>query len=84
MQFRHVHVTRETLNCLNDEYEVEPGCGGERHKYLLDHNIETFIIIPDEKKRISSIRPPQYTSPNNVSKEMRMMGHSDLRKFNNR
>ncbi|PRD28434.1 UNVERIFIED_CONTAM: Adenylate cyclase type 5 [Trichonephila clavipes] len=72
----HVHITRETLNFLNNEYEVDPGYGGQRHKYLRDHNIETFLIVPDEKKRISSVRPPQYAAPNNISKEMRVMGHS--------
>ncbi|XP_042905332.1 adenylate cyclase type 5 isoform X2 [Parasteatoda tepidariorum] len=80
----HVHITGETLKFLNNDYEVDPGCGGERHKYLRDHNIETYLIIPDEKKRISSVRPPQYTTPNNVSKEMRMMGHSDMHKFDSR
>ncbi|KAF8770565.1 adenylate cyclase type 5-like [Argiope bruennichi] len=74
----HVHITKETLKFLNNEYEVDPGYGGQRHKYLRDHNIETFLIVPDEKKRISSVRPPQYSAPNNISKEMRMMGHSKL------
>ncbi|GIY21020.1 adenylate cyclase type 5 [Caerostris extrusa] len=79
-QFDACAYHRETLNFLNNEYEVDPGYGGQRHKYLRDHNIETFLIIPDEKNELVLFRPPQYTAPNNVSKEMRMMGHS---KFDN-
>lgn len=44
---RRVHITKETLKCLGDDYVVEPGNGGERNSYLRDHNIETFLIVPD-------------------------------------
>lgn len=46
-----VHVTRETLRCLDGDYEVEPGRGGERNAYLRDHNIETFLIVPGDTYR---------------------------------
>ncbi|KAF0041705.1 hypothetical protein F2P81_005237 [Scophthalmus maximus] len=42
---RKVHITRTTLECLNGDYEVEPGFGHERHAFLQKHNIETFFII---------------------------------------
>ncbi len=27
---------------------MEPGNGGERDSYIKDHNIETYLIVPDE------------------------------------
>ncbi|KAL8562800.1 hypothetical protein ACOMHN_022675 [Nucella lapillus] len=44
-----VHITEETLNCLNGDYEVEPGYGGERNGYLREHDIKTFLIKSDVK-----------------------------------
>lgn len=46
-----VHITKETLNCLNDHYEVEEGKGGERNSYLKDHQIQTFLIVPKDTYR---------------------------------
>lgn len=43
-----VHITKETLRYLDGMYKVEPGNGGERNSYLKDHNIETFLIVPDD------------------------------------
>lgn len=43
-----VHITKETLCYLDGIYKVEPGNGGERNSYLKDHNIETFLIVPDD------------------------------------
>ncbi|KAG0421119.1 hypothetical protein HPB47_002996 [Ixodes persulcatus] len=51
-----VHITKETLQFLGDDYEVAPGEGGQRHPYLRDHNIESYIIIPNDKKRMA---PPE-------------------------
>ncbi|KAL0271987.1 UNVERIFIED_CONTAM: hypothetical protein PYX00_005133 [Menopon gallinae] len=39
-----VHISKTTLECLRDAYEVEPGDGGSRDSYLKEHNIETFLI----------------------------------------
>ncbi|KAK6625225.1 hypothetical protein RUM43_005516 [Polyplax serrata] len=39
-----VHISKSTLKCLNDTYEVEPGEGGSRDTYLKKHNVETFLI----------------------------------------
>ena len=49
---RKVHITRTTLACLNGDYEVEPGCGGERNAYLKEHSIETFLILRCTQKRV--------------------------------
>ncbi|XP_061095629.1 adenylate cyclase type 1 [Conger conger] len=47
-----VHITRTTLECLNGDYEVEPGCGHERHAFLQKHHIETFFIVPSHRRKI--------------------------------
>ncbi|KAM8874066.1 adenylate cyclase type 1-like isoform 2-T2 [Spinachia spinachia] len=47
-----VHITRTTLECLNGDYEVEPGLGHERHAFLQKHNIETFFIVPSHRRKI--------------------------------
>ncbi|XP_053554042.1 adenylate cyclase type 5 [Bombina bombina] len=46
-----IHITKATLNYLNGDYEVEPGCGDERNAYLKKHNIETFLIVRCSQKR---------------------------------
>uniref|UniRef100_A0A8C1PAJ2 adenylate cyclase n=1 Tax=Cyprinus carpio TaxID=7962 RepID=A0A8C1PAJ2_CYPCA len=47
-----VHITPSTLECLNGDYEVEPGNGRERHSFLLKHDIETFFIVPSHRRKI--------------------------------
>uniref|UniRef100_A0A4W5QEG7 adenylate cyclase n=1 Tax=Hucho hucho TaxID=62062 RepID=A0A4W5QEG7_9TELE len=47
-----VHITRTTLECLNGDYEVEPGFGHDRHAFLQKHNIETFFIVPSHRRKI--------------------------------
>ncbi|XP_030628435.1 adenylate cyclase type 1 [Chanos chanos] len=47
-----VHITRATLECLNGDYEVEPGFGHERHAFLSKHAIETFFIVPSHRRKI--------------------------------
>ncbi|XP_012694868.2 adenylate cyclase type 1 [Clupea harengus] len=47
-----VHITQATLECLNGDYEVEPGLGHERHAYLSKHAIETFFIVPSHRRKI--------------------------------
>ncbi|TSK58123.1 Adenylate cyclase type 1 [Bagarius yarrelli] len=47
-----VHITKATLECLNGDYEVEPGYGHERHAFLSKHAIETFFIVPSHRRKI--------------------------------
>ncbi|XP_034552492.1 adenylate cyclase type 6-like [Notolabrus celidotus] len=46
-----IHITKATLQYLNDDYEVEPGFGGERNAYLKENNIETFLVLGCSQKR---------------------------------
>ncbi|BES95747.1 Adenylate cyclase [Nesidiocoris tenuis] len=39
-----VHVSKATLACLNNAYEVEPGYGDTRDSYLKEHEVETYLI----------------------------------------
>ncbi|XP_049884907.1 adenylate cyclase type 6 [Pectinophora gossypiella] len=70
-----VHITKETLRCLGDDYKVEPGHGGQRNAYLKDHNIETFLIVPDDTSRVDKKPQHSFSINGNISKEMRVMGH---------
>nr|KAG5708011.1 hypothetical protein BaRGS_025149 [Batillaria attramentaria] len=45
-----IHISRATLDCLGGQYEVEPGEGGQRSSYLANNNIETFLVIPVERR----------------------------------
>lgn len=49
--YRRVHITEETLKYLENDYKIEPGNGGERNAYLRDHNIQTYLIVPQETSR---------------------------------
>ena len=50
-----MHITEETLKCLNGDFEVEPGNGGERHQYLKEHDITTYLIKNDQHRDKVSI-----------------------------
>lgn len=52
LNYSRVHITKETLKCLDGDYEVEDGKGYERHSYLKDHQIETYLIIPGDTYRL--------------------------------
>lgn len=75
-----VHITKETLDCLSDEYEVEPGNGSERNGWLKENNVETFFIVPPQNRR-SLPRPTSgswgqniQTENGEISKEMKLIG----------
>lgn len=51
IEFRRVHITKETLKCLDGDYEVEEGRGYERNSYLKDNQIETYLIVPGDTYR---------------------------------
>ena len=46
--YRRIHITEETLQFLDGDYEVEEGNGGERNQYLKEHNIKSYLIIPPD------------------------------------
>ncbi|XP_026684774.1 uncharacterized protein LOC103516636 [Diaphorina citri] len=47
-----VHISRATLDCLQEMYEVEPGYGDTRDSYLKEHQVETFLIKSQEPTKI--------------------------------
>uniref|UniRef100_A0A3Q3MA75 Adenylate cyclase type 6 n=1 Tax=Labrus bergylta TaxID=56723 RepID=A0A3Q3MA75_9LABR len=49
-----IHITKATLQYLNEDYEVESGFGGERNAYLKENNIETFLVLGCSQKRVSA------------------------------
>lgn len=44
-QNRRVHITEDTLDRLDNRFEVEPGNGHLRDSYLAQHAIKTYLII---------------------------------------
>ncbi|XP_071569284.1 adenylyl cyclase 78C isoform X3 [Temnothorax nylanderi] len=59
-----VHISADTLKCLNDVYEVEPGYGCERDNYLKDRNVVTYLIKqlePLKSRRRHSSKPRVWT-----------------------
>ena len=44
-----MHISRASLESLNDAFDVEPGSGGDRDQFLADNNIETFLIVGRKK-----------------------------------
>ncbi|WAR11788.1 ADCY2-like protein [Mya arenaria] len=44
-----VHVSEATLGYLGGKYRVEPGNGGKRDSLLLERNIPTYLIVPEQK-----------------------------------
>lgn len=46
-----VHITQATLDCLGNEYDVEPADGHLRSQYLRDHDVVSYFIIPPPRRR---------------------------------
>ena len=78
-----IHITPETLMYLNGDYEIEDGNGAERHQYLADHDIRTYLIIPPDhftnpaKQKHVIVRNGRIVLGSEISKELRMMGHGE-------
>lgn len=43
---RRVHISQSTKDSLRGEFELEPGNGGERCDYLLEKDIDTYLVLP--------------------------------------
>lgn len=43
------------MKLLKNDYEVEEGNGADRHPYLKEHNISTYLIVQEEN-RTSKVR----------------------------
>ena len=69
-----IHISKAALDNLNDTYEVEPRHSpdslADRDPFLIDNNIETFLIVR-KLKQASNNKPSSPTTPtaNQVSKE---------------
>ncbi|XP_066603528.1 adenylyl cyclase 78C-like isoform X2 [Prorops nasuta] len=66
-----VHISAETLACLNDVYEVEPGHGTERDNYLKERNVVTYLIKqvePLRGRRRHSSRPKIWSEDDTSNK----------------
>ena len=53
-------MTKQTLEYLHNEYEVEDGKGGDRNTYLKENGIQTYLIksrhpVPKEVGNSSNI-----------------------------
>ncbi|XP_012937063.1 adenylate cyclase isoform X1 [Aplysia californica] len=46
-----VHISKQTLDCLDGEYDVEPGLGGERSTFLADTGVDTYLVVPVERRQ---------------------------------
>ncbi|SPP87107.1 adenylate cyclase type 6 [Drosophila guanche] len=79
-----VHITKETLKCLDGDYEVEAGKGAERNSYLKDHQIETYLIVPGDIYRPHKKSRNRLQVNGNISKELRMMGHGTAQKHSSK
>ncbi|KAF0032070.1 hypothetical protein F2P81_016625 [Scophthalmus maximus] len=55
-----VHISQSTMECLNGEFDVEPGNGGDRCDYLRERGIETYLVVvpkgPVGKSGISGVK----------------------------
>uniref|UniRef100_A0A8C6SS17 adenylate cyclase n=1 Tax=Neogobius melanostomus TaxID=47308 RepID=A0A8C6SS17_9GOBI len=49
-----IHISRATLDCLQGLYKTEEGHGRERNEFLRKHNIDTFLICPEEDIKINA------------------------------
>ncbi|XP_077989853.1 adenylate cyclase type 8-like [Glandiceps talaboti] len=45
-----VHISKETLSYLGNDYEVEPGYGQEKDTYLKLKDVDTYLIMGEEPK----------------------------------
>ncbi|CAJ0942778.1 unnamed protein product, partial [Mesorhabditis belari] len=68
-----VHITKATLDALNGAFQVEPGNGRERSKYLAEHNVDTYLIVENDSQEVI---PHQQGVRQKEDKGLRTMGVS--------
>uniref|UniRef100_A0A3Q3DDC0 adenylate cyclase n=1 Tax=Hippocampus comes TaxID=109280 RepID=A0A3Q3DDC0_HIPCM len=61
-----IHISKATLDCLEGTYKTEAGHGADRNEFLRRHNIDTFLICPQE-----DIHIVYHNEPRNVQKTSR-------------
>ncbi|XP_060947487.1 adenylate cyclase type 8 [Limanda limanda] len=60
-----IHISRATLDCLQGIYKTEDGHGRERNEFLRRHNIDTFLICPQEgRDKVEHGEPPRVLKTN--------------------
>ncbi|XP_078062623.1 adenylate cyclase type 3, partial [Mustelus asterias] len=47
-----VHISQSTCNCLNGEFELEPGEGEKRSEYLREKGIKTYLVVVPPKSTV--------------------------------
>ncbi len=54
ISFSRVHITKATRDALGSDYEVEPGDGADRNKYLAEKEILTFFVVPKQNRAVQN------------------------------
>uniref|UniRef100_A0A4W6D862 adenylate cyclase n=1 Tax=Lates calcarifer TaxID=8187 RepID=A0A4W6D862_LATCA len=60
-----IHISRATLDSLDGTYKTEDGHGRDRNEFLRRHNIDTFLICPqEENNKVNLTEPPKVLKTN--------------------
>ncbi|GAA6234305.1 adenylate cyclase type 8-like isoform X1 [Lates japonicus] len=60
-----IHISRATLDSLEGTYKTEDGHGRDRNEFLRRHNIDTFLICPqEENNKVNLTEPPKVLKTN--------------------
>ncbi|TRY88478.1 hypothetical protein DNTS_005159, partial [Danionella cerebrum] len=50
-----VHISQSTKDCLQDEFELEEGNGGDRCDYLLEKGIDTYLVVAKDTPKANGV-----------------------------
>ncbi|XP_074541411.1 adenylate cyclase type 8 isoform X2 [Halichoeres trimaculatus] len=71
-----IHISRATLDCLQGSYKTENGHGRDRNEFLKKHNIDTFLICPQETRtKVDHAEPPKVLKTNKTWNQETPFGH---------